>query len=124
MQHQLHAPCLVEEPLEHQALLGGDGAKDHARRREIFDDQTRAGLGQIASGSPADFLLVDYRPATEFSSRTLLEHLWCGLLRAPVSCVMVAGEIIMDNGIIVAIDEREVAARARECAKRVWKRLG
>lgn len=81
-------------------------------------------LGVLAPGAPADLLMVDYRPATEFSSRTLLDHLWSGLLRAPVSGVMVAGEILMDNGTLVDLDEREVAARARECAKRVWDRLG
>ena len=81
------------------------------------------GLGEIAAGAPADFILVEYCPATELSSRTLLEHLGSGLLRAPVSAVMVAGEIIMDNGVIVPVDEREVATRAKECAKRVWERL-
>jgi cytosine/adenosine deaminase-related metal-dependent hydrolase len=82
------------------------------------------GLGVIAPGSPADLLLVDYRAATEFSSRTLFDHLWSGMLRAPVSGVMVAGEVIMDNGTLVGLDEREVSARAKECAKRVWERLG
>jgi cytosine/adenosine deaminase-related metal-dependent hydrolase len=81
-------------------------------------------LGVLAPGAPADLLMVDYRPATEFSSRTLLDHLWSGLLRAPVSGVMVSGEILMDNGTLVDVDEREVATRARECAKRVWERLG
>jgi cytosine/adenosine deaminase-related metal-dependent hydrolase len=81
------------------------------------------GLGEIAAGSPADLVLLDYRPATEFSSRTLFEHLWSGLLRAPVSGVMVAGEVLLDNGVIVSADEREVAERARECARRVWERL-
>jgi len=81
-------------------------------------------LGMVAPGSPADLLLVDYRAATEFSSATVLDHMWAGLLRAPVSGVMVAGEILMDNGQLVSVDEREVAARARECAARVWARLG
>jgi cytosine/adenosine deaminase-related metal-dependent hydrolase len=82
------------------------------------------GLGMIAPGSPADLLLVDYRAATEFSSRTLYDHLWSGMLRAPVSGVMVGGEVLMDNGTLVNLDEREVAMRARECARRVWERLG
>jgi cytosine/adenosine deaminase-related metal-dependent hydrolase len=82
------------------------------------------GLGTIAPGAPADLLLVDYRPATEFSSATLLDHLWAGMLRAPVAGVMVSGEIVMDNGQMVSVDEREVAARARECARRVWARIG
>jgi cytosine/adenosine deaminase-related metal-dependent hydrolase len=80
-------------------------------------------LGSIAPGAPADLQLVDYRPATEFNSETLLDHLWTGLLRAPVSGVMVAGEILLDHGQLVTIDEGEVAERARECARRVWRRL-
>jgi cytosine/adenosine deaminase-related metal-dependent hydrolase len=82
------------------------------------------GLGTISPGAPADLLLVDYRPATEFSSTTVLDHLWAGLLRAPVSGVMVTGAILVDNGQLVSVDEREVASRARECARRVWERLG
>jgi cytosine/adenosine deaminase-related metal-dependent hydrolase len=82
------------------------------------------GLGTIAPGAPADLMLVDYRPATEFSPGTVLDHVWAGLLRAPVSGVMVAGEILLDHGHVVTMDEGEVAARARECARRVWQRLG
>lgn len=87
------------------------------------ETQFGEGLGTIAPGAPADLVLVDYRPATEFSQRTLLGHLWAGILRARVSGVMVAGEVVMDNGVLVHVDEQEVAARARECAARVWARL-
>jgi cytosine/adenosine deaminase-related metal-dependent hydrolase len=122
----LNAPPLPDEATAwavenraelHYQRLFVSGARWAARH---FGD----GLGEIAPGSPADLVLVDYRPATEFSSATLFEHLWSGLMRAPVSGVMVAGEVIMDNGVLVSIDEREVAERARECAKRVWERLG
>jgi len=95
-------------------VTGARWAENHFGRR----------LGAVAPGAPADLLLVDYRPATEFSSETLLDHLWAGLLRAPVSGVMVSGEILMDNGHLVSVDEREVSARARECARRVWGRFG
>ncbi len=81
-------------------------------------------LGLVAPGSPADLLIVDYRPATEFSTRTFADHLWSGLLRAPIAGVMIAGEVVMDNGTLVTVDERDVAARARACARRVWERLG
>lgn len=68
--------------------------------------------------------MVDYHPATEFATRTLMQHLWSGLLRAPVAGVMVAGDVILDNGLLLRVDETEAAARARECAARVWERLG
>jgi hypothetical protein len=105
------------------------GAEIHYQRLFVHGAHWAAehfgqGLGSVASGSPADLLLVDYRPATEFSTRTLAEHLCSGLLRAPIAGVMVAGEVIMDNGVLVSIDEREVAMRARECAARVWEKVG
>jgi cytosine/adenosine deaminase-related metal-dependent hydrolase len=81
------------------------------------------GLGTISAGAPADMVLVDYRPATEFSTTTVLGHLWAGLMRAPVVGVMVAGDVVMDNGTLASVDEQEIANRARECAARVWGRL-
>ncbi len=81
-------------------------------------------LGCIKPGAPADLILVDYRAATPLTQRTLSAHLWNGLLRAPVAGVMVAGHVVMDNGLMVSVDEGEVAARARECATRVWERVG
>jgi len=35
----------------------------------------------------------------------------------------VAGSVVMDNGVLVTVDEREVAARGRESAARLWKRI-
>jgi len=81
-------------------------------------------LGVLSPGAPADLVMLDYRPATELSSRTFLHHLSTGLLRSSVSGVMVAGQVVMDNGVLVSVDEREVATRARECAARLWKRIG
>jgi cytosine/adenosine deaminase-related metal-dependent hydrolase len=121
----LNAPPLPE--FSH-AFTRGVRAELHYQR--LFVNGARwasrhfgAVLGEIAPGAPADLVLVDYRAATEFSARTLMDHLCTGLLRAPVSGVMIAGQIVIDNGLLVTVDEREVAARARECARRVWERL-
>jgi cytosine/adenosine deaminase-related metal-dependent hydrolase len=82
------------------------------------------GLGLIEPGAPADLVLLDYAPPTELDGRTLWPHLLNGLARARVSGVMVAGEIVMDHGQLTTVDETEVAARSRECARRVWAKLG
>jgi hypothetical protein len=37
---------------------------------------------------------------------------------------MVSGEVILDDGRFTGADAAEVAARARECAGRVWERVG
>ena len=74
-------------------------------------------------GALAGVAYALYWPAIELSTRTLHAHLASGLLRAPVAGVMVAGEIVLDHGALVTVDENEVVARARECARRVWARL-
>jgi cytosine/adenosine deaminase-related metal-dependent hydrolase len=117
-------------PRPEDAVWGGARPDDLHYRRLLIAGPRWASrhfgerLGEIAPGAPADLLLVDYQPATELSPRTLQAHLASGLLRAPVSGAMVAGEIVMDGGALVSVDEREVAARARECAARLWERLG
>jgi cytosine/adenosine deaminase-related metal-dependent hydrolase len=107
-------PGMLEAQYRRLFLAGARWASDH------FGEE----LGIIKPSAPADFILVDYRPASELSTRTLSSHLWNGLLRAPVAGVMVAGNVVMDNGVVVSVDEAEVAVRARECAARVWERLG
>jgi cytosine/adenosine deaminase-related metal-dependent hydrolase len=118
-------------PLPDPVLGLGFGAPAEAHYQRLFVNGARwaerhfgQGLGVVAVGSPADLILLDYQPATEFSDRTFLDHLWSGMLRAPVSGAIVGGDVVLDNGTLVNVDEREVAARAQECAKRVWDRLG
>ncbi len=107
-------PRMAEAHYRRLFVHGARWAADH------FGEE----LGVLAPGAPADLVMLDYRPATELSNRTFLQHLATGLLRSSVSGVMVAGSVVMDNGVLVKVDEREVAARGRECAARVWKRIG
>jgi cytosine/adenosine deaminase-related metal-dependent hydrolase len=108
----------IPEPAEtHYRRVFVSGARWASRR---FGER----LGVIEAGAPADLVLVDYRPATDLDAGTLMAHLAAGLLRAPVRGVMVAGEIVLDQGSLVTIDENEIACRARESARRVRTRLG
>ncbi len=107
-------PRMAEAHYRRLFVHGARWAADH------FGEE----LGVLAPGAPADLVLLDHRPATELSNRTLLQHLATGLLRSSVSGVMVAGQVVLDNGVLVTADEREIAARARECAARLWNRLG
>ena len=107
-------PRLAEAHYRRLFVHGARWAADH------FGEE----LGVLAPGAPADLVMLDYRPSTELSSRTFLQHLSTGLLRSSVSGAMVAGHVVMDNGMLVTVDEHEVAMRARECAARLWKRIG
>jgi len=107
------APRMADAHYRRLFVHGARWAADH------FGEE----LGVLAPGAPADLVMLDHRPATELSTATLPHHLWTGLMRARVAGVMVAGQVVMDNGVIVSVDECEVATRARECAARVWKRI-
>ena len=108
------SPAMAEAQYQRLCVTGAEWAGRH------FGEA----LGVIEGGAPADLILLDYRPATEFSTRTLFAHLWSGLLQAPVTGVMVSGDVVLDGGVLLTADEGEIAARARECARRVWERLG
>ena len=82
------------------------------------------GIGTIEPGAPADLVLLDYEPTVELTTETLPAHLAHGLLRAPVNGVMVAGDIVLEEGRLARGDERAIAARARQCARRLRERLG
>jgi len=132
----VHAPpvldsgTLIDDESERRRgrETGTAPAPDHYRRLFVHGARWAAAhfgeeLGTVTAGAPADLILVDYRPATEFSSRTLTAHLASGLLRAPVAGVMVAGAIVLDNGVLVTEDETRIVGHARACADRVWSRL-
>ena len=89
----------------------GFGARSQLHYRRLFVNGARWAahsfgdqLGEIAPGAPADLTLVDDRSSTEFSSRTLLDHLWSGLLRAPVSGVIASASVVAGQ----VVDAREL----------------
>ena len=121
----LHAPPRPPEP---GALGGWRQTQVYYQRAWVSGARWAArhfgeGLGTIEPGAPADLLLVDYHPATDLDADTLPAHVAAGLSRAPVSGVMVAGDVLMEHGRLKTVDEAEVASRARECARRLWRRL-
>lgn len=81
-------------------------------------------VGILSEGALADLVIVDYDPATPLVDDSLLGHLVFGMLRGRVVTTIVGGRILMKDGQLnIDIDEHEVMAKARECAKRVWGRL-
>ena len=114
----------VDDDMSYMAVAQQLLAKYQGKKFNIIWKQDGpAALEELKTNTSIDLILVDYRPATELSTRTLHAHLASGLLRAPVAGVMVAGEIVLDHGALVTVDENEVVARARACARRVWARL-
>lgn len=80
--------------------------------------------GKIAEGFAADIILIDYHSPTPITKDNLYGHLVFGLSQEIVDTTICGGKILMQNKkLCLDIDEKEVMARARECAKSVWERM-
>lgn len=90
---------------------------------EIAERQFGIRLGEIAEGRPADLAIIDYRPPTELTESNFLGHLLFGLVDATVDTTVCRGRILMQGKQILSMDEERIAARSRELAPQMWKRL-
>jgi len=91
---------------------------------EIAERQFGIRLGEIAIGLPADLAIMDYYPPTPLSEANFLGHLIFGMVDATVDTTVCRGKILMKNKQILSLNEERIAARSRELAPKMWKRLG
>ena len=90
---------------------------------QIYRRLSGQSIGRIQKGALADLILVDYFPPTPLTGANIWAHLLYGVLDAPVDTTIINGRIIMKNKQLVNIDEQEIAARSRELAEQVWKKI-
>jgi putative selenium metabolism protein SsnA len=90
---------------------------------DIVERQFGIRVGEIAVGRPADLAIMDYCPPTPLSEANFLGHLIFGLVDATVDTTVCRGQILMKNKRILTMDEERLAARSRELAPLMWKRL-
>ncbi|MGH2398712.1 MAG: amidohydrolase family protein [bacterium] len=80
-------------------------------------------LGTLAHGAPADLMILEYETPTPFTAGNLPGHFLFALTSAAVRDVMVAGRWVVRNRRHQFVDEEELAARCREAAPALWKRM-
>jgi len=90
---------------------------------EIARRQFGLEFGSLAQGAPADLAILDYEPPTPLSEANFLGHLIFGLVDAVVDTTVCRGEILMRDKKILVLDEERIAARSREVAPSMWRRL-
>ena len=90
--------------------------------REICDRLFRDTRGVLASGGLADIIIYDYVPPTPLCDETLYGHLLFGLSFAPIRTTIARGELIVDDGQFVHLDEARIRARCAERAPAIWQR--
>jgi putative selenium metabolism protein SsnA len=98
--------------------------------RVAFADNTRlAGIfwhkpvGVLQRGAYADVILVDHQPYTPITDGNYPWHIMFGVDGTRVTHTMVGGKLLMKDGQLLTLDEQAIAARARELAKGVWRRV-
>jgi putative selenium metabolism protein SsnA len=79
-------------------------------------------IGQIAIGQAADLMFVDYNPPTPLTEGNLPWHILFGFRDSMVTTTIVNGQLLMKDRQLLTLDEKEIAAKARELAAKTWKR--
>ena len=64
----------------------------------------------------ADVIISDYVPPTPLTDANVNGHLLFGASGRSVVTTIARGKVLMENRVLLGIDERAVAARARELA--------
>lgn len=90
---------------------------------DIVERQFGIRVGELAEGRPADLAILDYIPPTPMDENNFLGHLIFGMVDATVDTTVCRGQILMKNKQILTMDEERLAARSRELAPQMWKRL-
>jgi putative selenium metabolism protein SsnA len=81
-----------------------------------------APIGQLIRGAFADIIFVDYHPNTPLTAGNLPWHILFGFQQSMVTTTIVAGKILMKNRELLTLDEKEISAKARAIAPKVWER--
>ncbi len=124
----------VREELRTALLLGRHQAKDPRRMwpeaAALFDNNRKiasrlfgSSLGQISTGAPADLVVLDYIPPTPIEAGNFIGHLLFGFGRLPAWAVVCRGRTRILRGQPLDLDPARIAARARERAQGLWRRL-
>ncbi len=79
--------------------------------------------GQIVQGQLADIAIFDYFPTTPLEPGRFYGHLLYGLNYARVHTTIARGRLLMQDSRLLTLDEREICAKARECARATWNRI-
>jgi 5-methylthioadenosine/S-adenosylhomocysteine deaminase len=77
-------------------------------------------VGRIAPGWQADLQLFRVDLPTPLEEHNLLDQTLLFCHQSDVTAVMVAGRILMKDGLVLNVDETAVCQRTRDEAKRLW----
>ena len=81
-------------------------------------------FGEICEGAAGDVAIFDYDPPTPLQSSNVFGHIVFGISQAVADTTICGGRVLMENKkLTLNLDEARLNARARELAKKLWKRM-
>ncbi|MBC3938223.1 putative aminohydrolase SsnA [Anaerotruncus massiliensis (ex Liu et al. 2021)] len=80
-------------------------------------------LGALEPGAAADIIVTDYDPLTPLSADNVNGHTLFGMSGRQTVTTVIDGKVRMKDRELVGIDEREVLAKSREQAEKMWARI-
>ena len=80
-------------------------------------------LGALEPGAAADVIVTDYDPLTPLSADNVNGHTLFGMTGRQTVTTVIDGKVRMKDRELVGIDEREVMAKSREQAEKMWARI-
>ena len=88
----------------------GRGAADGFREQHGHPCAALERAGRVGAGAYADMIAVDHDPPTPLTEANWFSHVLFGLPGAAVNTI-VGGQVLMRDGELLTVDERELAAR-------------
>jgi cytosine/adenosine deaminase-related metal-dependent hydrolase len=99
--------------------------------REIFNSATLGGakaigrddLGKIAKGCLADLAIINMETINNVPCRDPVKNLVNASSRSDVDYVIVNGEVIVEKGRILTIDEEKLLKQVQKTTEAIWDRI-
>lgn len=110
---ELRTAALLQKPIHGPTALGAQAALRLATRAGAEAIGLGDQLGQVAVGMLADLQVVGLDDVLAGPGGPVASRLVYGTERAAVRHVMVAGEVLVEDGQLTRMDKAEVGARAR-----------
>lgn len=98
---------------------------------EIFNSATlnaakglkRKDLGRLSPGSLADIVVVEMESLNNVPCRDPIRNLVNSASRSDVRYVIVNGDIVVDNGRLLTVDEDRLVKEVQEATLKIWDRI-
>ncbi len=99
--------------------------------REVFNSATLGGargigrpdLGRLEAGALADIAVVDMQTINNVPCRDPVKNLVNSASRGDVTHVIVNGEIVVEDGVLLTIDEGKLVEEVQRTTEAVWSRI-